>query len=104
MLKSHSSLIDMSALPVPLPLMSRSLEVIDLCGSNRAGRAVSLKESHLVKVIHMHIQPSVEAYGEMTSPYECERVGTLIQDFFDWRFVEVRTADAAFRVGLTGAG
>ena len=46
----------------------------------------------------------MEAYGEMTSPYECERVGTLIQDHFDRRFVEVRTADAAFLVGLTDAG
>ena len=46
----------------------------------------------------------MEAYGEMTSHYECERVGTLIQDYFDWRFLEVRAADAAFLVGLTGAG
>ena len=45
----------------------------------------------------MHIQPSVEVYGEMTSPYECERVGTAIQICkIDWRFVEVRTADATF--------
>ena len=76
--------------------MSRSLKVIDLCHSNWVGRAVSLKESHLMKVIHMHIQPSVEVYGEMTSPYKCEWVGTLIQIYFDWRFVEVRTADATF--------
>ena len=55
-------------------------------------------------VIHMRIQPSEEAYGEMMSPYECERVETLIHDHFDWRLVEVRAANAAFLVGFTDAG
>ena len=40
----------------------------------------------------------------MMSPYERERVGTLIHGYFDWRFVEARTASAAFLVGLTDAG
>ena len=84
--------------------MSRSLTVIDLHCNNRVGRAASLKESRVAKEIPAHIQLSVESYGEMMSPYECESVGTLIEDYFAWRFVEVRTADAAFLVGLTGAG
>ena len=104
MLKSHSSLIDMSALPVPLPPMSRSLKVTDLCCSNRVDRAVSLKESHLVKVIRMHIQPSVEVYGEMTSPDESERVGALIQVFFRLEIRGGSYCGRHFLVGLTGAG
>ena len=56
------------------------------------------------KIIHMHIQPSEAADGEMMSLFERDRVGTLIHGYFDWRFVEVRTASAAFLVGLIDAG
>ena len=85
--KSHSSLPDMSALSVPQPPMCRSMNA----------RAVSLKESHLVKVILMRRQPSVEVYGEMMNPDGSERVGSLIQIcYHDLRFVEVRTAGATF--------
>ena len=95
MLKLHSSLPDMSALPVPQVPMCRSMKARDLCCSHRADRAVSLKESHLVKVALMRRQPSVEVYGEMMNPDGSERVGSLIRScIFDYRFVEVRTADA----------
>ena len=97
MLKSHSSLPDMSALPVPQPPMSRSLKASDPRCSNWVDRAVSQKESHLVRAILMRRQPSVEVYGEMMSPDGSERVGSLIQTCnYDLRFVEVRTADATF--------
>ena len=59
-------------------------------------RAVSLKESHLVKVILMRREPSVEVY-EMMSSDVSERVGSFNSDCtFDWRFVEARTAGATF--------
>ena len=73
------------------------MKVRDRCCSNRAARAVSLKESHLVKVILTHRQPSVEVFGEMMSSDESERVGSFNSDCtFDWRFVEARTAGATF--------
>ena len=53
-------------------------ESSDPCCSNRVDRAVSQKESHLVKGILMRRQPYVEAYGEMMSPDGRERVGSLI--------------------------
>ena len=95
--KSHSSLLDRSALPVPQPPTCRSMKVRDLGCVHRVARVVSLKESHLVKVIPMRRQPFVEAYGEMMSPDESERVGSFNSDCtFDWRFVEARTAGATF--------
>ena len=50
-----------------------------------------------MKIILMRRQPSVEAYREMMSPYESERVGSFNVDCtFDWRFVAARTAGANF--------
>ena len=97
MRKFHSSQRDVNALPVPLHPMSLSQTASDLRYSSRADRVVSQKESHLVTAILMRRQPSVEVYGEMMSPDGSERVGSLIQTWnFDYRFVEVRTADATF--------
>ena len=77
--KLHSSLPDMTALPVPLHPMSLSQSVRDLRYSSRVDRVVVQRESHLVMAILTRRQPSEEAFGVMMSPDPSERVGSLIR-------------------------